>query len=156
MLEQKWYTVADVAALTGLTSRTIRNYLKDGTLHGKKIGVQWRFTEDDINGLFQEVDFGQKLQEIEDNLVADFLKETARDEESECRILDIPDVTEEEWKRSLKKIRREIDEKKEGMPKFAWEYVVEEKMLRVVIAGKPKDVERMAKRVKRGLKTDAE
>lgn len=154
MLEQKWYTVADVAALTGLTSRTIRNYLKDGTLHGKKIGVQWRFTEDDINALFQEVDFAQKLQGIEDNLVADFLKETARDEETECRILDIPDVTEEEWKRSLQKIRGEIDERKEGMPEFAWEYETEGNMLRVVIAGRPKDTERMVKRVKRGLKTD--
>jgi len=41
MLEQKLYTVADVAELTGLTSRTIRNYLKDGTLRRRKIGVQW-------------------------------------------------------------------------------------------------------------------
>ena len=62
MLEQKLYTVADVAELTGLTSRTIRNYLKDGTLRGRKIGVQWRFTEDDINRLFSEVDAkGEKI-----------------------------------------------------------------------------------------------
>ena len=75
MLEQKLYTVADVAELTGLTSRTIRNYLKDGTLQGRKIGVQWRFTEEDINRLFSEVDTGgQKVVHIED-VASAFLQE---------------------------------------------------------------------------------
>lgn len=54
MLEEKFYTVADVAQVTGLTDRTIRNYLKDGTLMGSKIGVQWRFTEDEVRKLFMK------------------------------------------------------------------------------------------------------
>lgn len=54
MLEEKLYTVADVANVTGLTSRTIRNYLKDGTLTGAKIGVQWRFTEEEVKRLFMK------------------------------------------------------------------------------------------------------
>ena len=54
MLEyDKLYTVEDVAQRTGLTDRTIRNYLKDGKLRGKKIGGQWRFTADDIEALFR-------------------------------------------------------------------------------------------------------
>lgn len=54
MLEyNKLYTVEDVANRTGLTDRTIRNYLKDGKLKGKKIGGQWRFTVDDIEALFR-------------------------------------------------------------------------------------------------------
>ncbi len=52
MSVEKMYTVADVASITGMTSRTIRNYLKDGSLTGVKIGVQWRFTEDEISKLF--------------------------------------------------------------------------------------------------------
>ena len=64
MLEQKWYTVADVAALTGLTDRTIRNYLKEGTLHGKKVGVQWRFTQQDIESLFREADVTEPFTEL--------------------------------------------------------------------------------------------
>ncbi len=52
MSVEKMYTVADVADITGMTSRTIRNYLKDGSLTGVKIGVQWRFTEDEISKLF--------------------------------------------------------------------------------------------------------
>ena len=70
MLEQKWYTVADVAALTGLTDRTIRNYLKEGTLHGKKVGVQWRFTQQDIESLFREADVTEPFTELLDELVS--------------------------------------------------------------------------------------
>lgn len=60
MLEEKLYTVADVANVTGLTSRTIRNYLKDGTLTGAKIGVQWRFTEEEVRRLFMKQTPGLK------------------------------------------------------------------------------------------------
>ncbi len=53
MLEfDKLYTVEEVAKKTGLTDRTIRNYLKDGKLRGKKVGGQWRFTADDVEALF--------------------------------------------------------------------------------------------------------
>jgi excisionase family DNA binding protein len=33
----KLYTVEDIAKITGLTSRTIRNYLRNGSLDGKKL-----------------------------------------------------------------------------------------------------------------------
>ena len=48
---EKLYTVEDIATMTSLTSRTIRNYIKDGLLKGRKIGGQWRFTEEDIKDL---------------------------------------------------------------------------------------------------------
>ena len=60
MLGEKLYTVADVASVTGLTSRTIRNYLKDGTLTGAKVGVQWRFTEEEVRRLFMRQAPGQQ------------------------------------------------------------------------------------------------
>lgn len=49
---EKLYTAEDVAQITGLTLRTIRNYIKDGRLKGRRIGVQWRFTAADIQALF--------------------------------------------------------------------------------------------------------
>lgn len=156
MLEQKWYTVADVAALTGLTCRTIRNYLKDGTLHGKKVGVQWRFTEEDIEALFQEAGDPREHTKTRNDLIADFLQGTERTEEMECRILDIPCESEESWNNCLKELRRQNGEERGGWPKIAWEYKKDDKMLRVAIAGKPKDTEWMTKRVRKGLNQNAE
>jgi excisionase family DNA binding protein len=51
----KLYTVEDVAAYANVTSRTIRNYLRDGSLRGRKVGGQWRFTQQDINDLFEGI-----------------------------------------------------------------------------------------------------
>ena len=47
MAFEKLYTAEDVAQITGLTLRTIRNYIKSGRLKGHRVGVQWRFTEAD-------------------------------------------------------------------------------------------------------------
>lgn len=49
---EKLYTAEDAAQITGLTLRTIRNYIRDGKLKGRRIGVQWRFTQEDIEALF--------------------------------------------------------------------------------------------------------
>ena len=155
MLEQKWYTVAEVAKMTGLTDRTIRNYLKDGTMHGKKIGVQWRFTEADINALFQDVDFSQKLTKAENNLIETFLREE-KEKTAECRILDIPGVSKHRWEALLKRIRQDMGNVKNDDLRFAWELLDEEKTLRIVVAGEPKAVRKMTEGIKGELEKDAE
>jgi len=60
---EKLYTVEDIAHMTSLTSRTIRNYLKDGVLKGSKIGGQWRFTEDNFKELLESGDMRNKVRQ---------------------------------------------------------------------------------------------
>lgn len=48
---EKLYTVEEVAELASVTGRTIRNYLKNGRLVGRKIGGQWRFAEAEVTQL---------------------------------------------------------------------------------------------------------
>lgn len=48
---EKLYTVEEVAELASVTSRTIRNYLKAGRLEGRKIGGQWRFSQEEVQRL---------------------------------------------------------------------------------------------------------
>ena len=57
MLEEKLYSINEIAKLTKLTDRTIRNYLASGTLKGRKIGGQWRFTRKDIEALYSNDEF---------------------------------------------------------------------------------------------------
>ena len=44
----KLYSVEELAKELAVTTRTIRNYLKDGKLKGTKIGGQWRFSVEDL------------------------------------------------------------------------------------------------------------
>ena len=50
---EKLYTVDDIAQMTALTTRTIRNYLRNGMLKGRKIGGQWRFTQADVQAMLE-------------------------------------------------------------------------------------------------------
>lgn len=146
MLEQKLYTVADVAELTGLTSRTIRNYLKDGTLRGRKIGVQWRFTEEDIERLFSEVDAaGQKVLHPQD-VILDFLRETEEEGLRGCLVLDIPCETEQ-MREYAEKIRECAGENEETLL-FAWEEVEGHQVLRVAASGETGKLEEFAARMR--------
>lgn len=145
MLEQKLYTVADVAELTGLTSRTIRNYLKDGTLRGRKIGVQWRFTEDDINRLFSEVDArGEKILKPQD-IISEFLKPEKEQQALCCFAWDIP-FCENEEEKILKEMKKILSANKDMA--FAWEVMRERQVLRVAALGTSDKMEEFAVRMR--------
>lgn len=53
---ERTYTVEDIAKMTNLTDRTIRNYLKRGLLKGRKIVGQWRFSLQEIKEFFDNSD----------------------------------------------------------------------------------------------------
>ena len=42
---EKYYTLNEVAMMTGLNTRTLRNYLKMDVLKGEKIDGIWKFSE---------------------------------------------------------------------------------------------------------------
>ncbi|MBO5303653.1 MAG: helix-turn-helix domain-containing protein [Lachnospiraceae bacterium] len=147
MLEQKLYTVADVAELTGLTSRTIRNYLKDGTLHGRKIGVQWRFTEADINRLFTESGAGvQKKQQPED-VISGFMENRAHQKKKGCLLVDIPFEKEEELSKYIE-IFKEIALKNKERGSYAYEVLEDSRVLRMSASGDIEILEELTARMK--------
>jgi excisionase family DNA binding protein len=48
------YSVDDLHELLGISKMTIRAYLREGRLKGRKLGVQWYVTEDAIRDYFNE------------------------------------------------------------------------------------------------------
>lgn len=46
----EWFTVPQVAELTGVCTLTIQNRLKSGELEGKKLGGVWRIYREAIEG----------------------------------------------------------------------------------------------------------
>lgn len=70
---EKLYTVEDIARMTALTTRTIRNYLRNGTLKGRKIGGQWRFTPSDIQALLERGEVITEMRAIQRQSVLDFI-----------------------------------------------------------------------------------
>jgi len=87
----KFYTVEDIANMTNLTSRTIRNYLKDGSLEGKKIGGQWRFTMKDIEKLFNNGNVTKDIKDNKKQQVMDFIDGINTDMKGKIQICSIVD-----------------------------------------------------------------
>ncbi|MCL2775938.1 MAG: helix-turn-helix domain-containing protein [Oscillospiraceae bacterium] len=93
---EKLYTVDDIAKMTSLTTRTIRNYIKDGLLKGRKIGGQWRFTEEDIKML---MDSGTVMKSHIDDVrqdVEDFLDNVYTEYSGNIQICTIVDLYDEQ------------------------------------------------------------
>jgi excisionase family DNA binding protein len=56
------YSVDDLHELLGISKMTLRAYLREGRLKGRKLGVQWFVTEEAIRDYFNH-DQGQSKQE---------------------------------------------------------------------------------------------
>ena len=51
MERDKWLTPDEVAEIIRVSGKTVREWLRKGTLKGVKIGKIWRIREDDLKAL---------------------------------------------------------------------------------------------------------
>lgn len=48
------YSIDDLHEMLGISKMTLRSYLRDGRIRGRKLGVSWYVTEDAIREYFEE------------------------------------------------------------------------------------------------------
>lgn len=53
------FTVEELAELLGVQERTIREYLREGKLHGRKLANRWYVTDDAVADYFREREGGR-------------------------------------------------------------------------------------------------
>ncbi len=86
------YTVDAVAEILSVTPRTVRNYLKDGTLKGRKVGGQWRFTKEDVLVLINGSDIQKEIAQGCFETVMQFNNQAAVDKDDRVQVCTIVDV----------------------------------------------------------------
>jgi len=141
MLGEKYYTVADVAEFTGMTGRTIRNYLKDGTLTGTKIGVQWRFTEEDIRRLFHKESF---VIETPTQHVRNFMSDTTTLDDRICSVIDLTGLKEE----TGNALRENLEDNYPDL-KISHEFFEDSGVFRLCLSGDTEDIANALKFIKK-------
>ena len=50
----EYYTINDIATMTGLTTRTVRNYIKLGLLDGEKMDGIWQFSIEAVSAFMAD------------------------------------------------------------------------------------------------------
>lgn len=83
-----WYTLNDIAKMSGLTTRTLRNYLQMGLLTGEKVDGVWRFSEEQLYAFMDNPTVRQGMHAKQNAIVTDFLLMGGRKENRTCVILD--------------------------------------------------------------------
>ncbi len=139
---EKMYTVEDIAQITSMTSRTIRNYLKDGTLRGRKIGGQWRFTMKDIKRLFNAGSFASDSSKQRRQEIIDFVDGVKTDMQGTVQICTIADCyceNQQAGHELYEKLVKVINEKGDGSPaaRFDYEFIEAESKVRFTLFGAP-------------------
>ena len=89
------YNINQVAMITGLTTRTLRNHLKLGILKGEKIDGNWSFTEEELEAYIADPNIRQAIASRQHAVIYDFLADEYKKANRICTILDFPVSAEE-------------------------------------------------------------
>lgn len=84
------YTIEDLTVMTGLTDRTVRNYIRQGFLQGQQEKGKWLFSDENLDTFFSHPAVVPALQAKRNSVVFDFLKDDKKQAEEICVILDWP------------------------------------------------------------------
>ncbi len=85
------YTLNEVAQMSGLTTRTLRNYLSMGLLKGQRDSKCWSFTPEEISAFLGHPTVAPAIRAKRNGVVFDFLTDKRKKDKSICLILDLPD-----------------------------------------------------------------
>ena len=83
------YTIEQLSLITGLTTRTLRNYMKSDILHGSKETGTWKFTEQQVSAFVLHPAVRPSIQTKHHAIVYDFLAGQDNREKELCILLDL-------------------------------------------------------------------
>lgn len=86
------FLVSHLVLATGLTDRTIRNYIASGILQGEKIDGLWHFTPEQVEDFIRHPSVRPSILAKNNGLVYNFLLNDRKASQEACVILDIPGV----------------------------------------------------------------
>ena len=86
----KQHNISQVALMTGLTTRTLRNYINMGILQGRKEAGRWQFSEAEVTDMMEHPFVKEEMQIKDRAQVRDFLNRQASEQAAACMIYDLP------------------------------------------------------------------
>ena len=85
---QDMYTINHVALMSGLSSRTIRNYMKMGLIEGEMINGVWHFSAEAVGDFFANPNAAPAIKAKRNALIFDFLADDAKQQDEMCTVID--------------------------------------------------------------------
>lgn len=132
---EKYYTINELAMMTGLTTRTLRNYLKLNILCGEKVDGSWMFTEEDVSEFLSNPMVKPSVQAKKNAIIYDFLAEDRKKNNEICIIIDAC-ANEDEAKEIAEFFGKRINSTPDiGKLRFSYAYEIKDNKVRVILSG---------------------
>ena len=130
------FSINDLAMMTGLSTRTIRNYLSAGFLTGEKVDGNWTFTAEQVEEFTQNKAVQPSIKAKKNAIVFDFLGSKPYSGDRMCAVLDL--ASKEAMPASVFFCERISECSPEAELHFASDPVGTG--VRLILSGSPKDV----------------
>lgn len=85
---EKYITLKELSIMTGLTTRTLRNYMKTHVLQGEKLDGVWKFRLEDVGLFFSDPGVKASIRAKRNAVVYDYLQDNHKASNEICSILD--------------------------------------------------------------------
>ena len=94
--KNNYYLIRHIVLSTGLSDRTIRNYISAGLLQGEKINGLWHFTPEQVQAFICHPAVRPSILAKQNSAVYDFLLDNKKSVCESCLILDLPGKDKQE------------------------------------------------------------
>lgn len=139
-MEEKLYSMNELAEFTGLTTRTLRNYLKLGLLNGEKKDGIWKFSQKDIQAFFDDKNVSPSIKAKQNAVVFDFLLDDKKTQNEICMILDLNIPGESTAYNKVSNFFCEQIKTEQELANFRFSLLVKEGHLRIILKGNEEQI----------------
>lgn len=102
-MENRFYTIDQVAEILDIHHKTVRKFIKEGKLKANKVGKQWRISQDDLDIFTGDKETTRDNEDFSSNEEIEFSsKEIKKEKASEIKVssvIDLGGVNKEEYSR---------------------------------------------------------
>ncbi len=88
-MEKEFYTINELAEITGFTTRSLRNFIQMGHLDGEKIDGIWQFSAEQIGSFIENPNVAPGIKSKNNSVVYDFMADANKKENQLCCIFDL-------------------------------------------------------------------
>ena len=100
-MEDRFYTIEQIADLLGMHHKTIRKFINEGKLGANKVGKQWRISGHDLSIFMEKNNFSVDSEKKKDEQSIDFTigEDLEKQNINVSTVVDIGEISEDEYMR---------------------------------------------------------
>ena len=98
-MEQKFYTIDQIAEILGMHHKTIRKFITEGKLRANKIGKQWRISGHDLSVFMESNNFSVNDKKDGIEFCNDSIDTNKNNRVNVSTVVDISNVDDDDYRR---------------------------------------------------------